>query len=235
MKVKSRKLKGKCKGEFWIEAIFSKQNFRLCGCLPVMSAAVLCKINRMKVFYFCLFTFYFLLALACRPAAVPISISNKPVSINNVPQTNLPLPPIKNIENLGWTLFNSKAEKLVDYRGKVVVLDFWATYCPPCLEEIPHLNALKNKYGADLQIVGLHVGGEEDAPRVPEFVERLKINYDLAYPEDALSNALMGTDNAIPQTFVFDRSGKLTKKIVGFDNFIKADLDEAIEQAINER
>jgi hypothetical protein len=72
---------------------------------------------------------------------------------------------------------------------------------------------VKNKYGADLQIVGLHVGGEEDQERVPEFVERLKINYALAYPEDALSNALMGTDNAIPQTFVFDRGGRLTKKL----------------------
>ena len=189
----------------------------------------------MRLFYFLLFTFYFLLTSACRPAAAPVSISNKPISINNVPQTNLPLPPIKNVENLGWTLFDSRRAKLSDYRGAVVVLDFWATYCPPCLEEIPHLNRLKNKYGADLQIVGLHVGGEEDQERVPEFVRRLEINYDLAYPEDALSNALMGTDNAIPQTFVFDRNGKLTKKIVGFDNIIKADLDEAIERAINER
>jgi len=189
----------------------------------------------MRLFYFLLFTFYFLLTSACRPAAAPVSISNKPISINNVPQTNLPLPPIKNVENLGWTLFDSRRATLSDYRGAVVVLDFWATYCPPCLEEIPHLNRLKNKYGADLQIVGLHVGDEEDREKVPEFVRRLEINYDLAYPEAALSNALMGADNAIPQTFVFDRSGKLTKKIVGFDNIIKADLDAAIEQAINER
>jgi len=189
----------------------------------------------MKVFYFLLFTFYFLLFSACRPAAAPVSISNRPVSINNVPQTNLPLPPTKNIENSGWTLFNQERRKLSDYQGKVVVLDFWATYCPPCLEEIPHLNELKNLYGADLQIVGLHVGGEEDQARVSEFVERLKIQYDLAYPEDELSRVLMGTQNAIPQTFVFDRKGKLTKKIIGFDNFLKAELDEAIEQAVNER
>ena len=189
----------------------------------------------MKAFYFLLFTFYFLLALACRPAAAPVSIGNKPVSINNVPQTNLPLPPAKNIENLGWTLFNRQRQKLSDFRGKVVVVDFWATYCPPCLEEIPQLNALKNKYGADLQIVGLHVGGAEDEARVPEFVERLKIEYDLAYPEDELSRILMGADSAIPQTFVFDRSGKLTKKIIGFDNFIKIELDAAIQLAINER
>lgn len=189
----------------------------------------------MKVFYFLLVAFYFLLFSACRPAAVPVSISNKPVSINHVPQTNLPLPLLKNAEDLGWTLFDSKTETLGDYSGKVVVLDFWATYCPPCLEEIPHLNDLKNKYGADLQIVGLHVGGEEDVARVPEFVERLRINYALAYPTDELSNALMGTNRAIPQTFVFNRSGKLVSKIVGFDNFIRADLDAAVEQAINER
>ena len=189
----------------------------------------------MKLFAFCFLPFAFCLLISCRPAATPVSISNKPVSINNVPQTNLPLPPTKNIENLGWTLFNQQREKLSDYKGKVIVLDFWATYCPPCLEEIPHLNELKNKYGGNLQIVGLHVGGDEDKPEVPKFVERLKINYALAYPEDELSMMLMGTNNAIPQTFVFNRTGKLTKKIIGFDNIIKIELDEAIEQAINER
>lgn len=189
----------------------------------------------MKVFAFCLSLLVFGLLTACRPAAAPVSVSDKPISINNIPQTNLPLPSVRNTENLGWTLFNNNAVKLNDYRGKVVVLDFWATYCPPCLEEIPHLNELKNKYGADLHIVGLHVGGEEDKVRVPEFVERLRIQYDLGYPQDALSTLLMGNDNAIPQTFVFDRTGKVTKKIIGFDNFIKADLDNAIESAINEK
>jgi len=189
----------------------------------------------MKVLRFLLLPFAFCLFASCRPAAAPVSISNRPVSINNVPQTNLPLPPLKNVENLGWTLFDNRAVTLGDYRGKVVVLDFWATYCPPCLEEIPHLNELKNKYGADLQIVGLHIGGDEDKARVPEFVQRLNVRYDLAYPQEELSSALMGTESAIPQTFVFDRNGKLTKKIIGFDNFIKTDLNQAIEQAINER
>ena len=185
----------------------------------------------MRFFAFFLLPFSFCLALACRPAATPVSVSNKPISINNIPQTNLPLPPGKNIENLGWTLFDGRAQKLGDYKGKVVVLDFWATYCPPCLEEIPHLVELQNKY-ADLQVVGLHVGGEEDAPQVPGFVEKLKINYVLAYPEDELNNVLLD-GSAIPQTFVFDRNGKLIERFVGYDQKIKSDLDKAIAQALN--
>jgi thiol-disulfide isomerase/thioredoxin len=112
------------------------------------------------------------------------------------------------------------------------VLDFWATYCPPCLEEIPHLVELQNKY-ADLKVVGLHVGGEEDMPKVPAFVEKLKMNYVLAYPEDELNSILLGNDNAIPQTFVFDRSGKLIERFVGYDLKVKNDLDRAVTQALN--
>ena len=185
----------------------------------------------MKFFYFLLFTFYFLFTIACRPAAAPVSVSNKPVSVNGVPRTNLPMP-IKNVETLGWDTFDGKTEKLGEFKGKVVVLDFWATYCPPCLEEIPHLVELQ-KNNSDLQVIGLHVGGEEDRPKVPAFVEKLKINYTLAYPEDTLSAALMGNESAIPQTFVFDREGNLVKKIVGFNNLIKIELDEAIQEALN--
>jgi len=188
----------------------------------------------MKIYAFCLLPFAFCLLTACRPAAAPVSVSNKPVSINDVPQTNLPLPPTKNIADLGWMLFDNKPEKLSDYKGKVVVLDFWATYCPPCLEEIPHLNQLQNKY-SDLQVVGLHVGGDEDSLKVPVFVKKLKINYVLAYPDDELIRVLFGNNSAIPQTFVFDRNGKLLKKFVGFDNIVKMNLDETIESAINER
>jgi thiol-disulfide isomerase/thioredoxin len=192
----------------------------------------------MKYFNFSLLIFVLLLFSACRPAAAPVSISNKPVSINDVPQTNVPMPPLKNVENLGWQNFDGinltpgQIQTLGELKGKVVVLDFWATYCPPCLEEIPHLVALQKQH-KDLQIVGLHVGGEEDLPKVPEFVEKLKINYTLAFPDDALSSALLGGESAIPQTFVFNREGKLVEKFVGFDAAVKNGLDMAILESLN--
>src|SRR5215204_3508547 len=174
----------------------------------------------MKLLAFLLFTFYFLLLAGCRPAAAPVSISNKPVSVNAVPLTNQPLPPSKPIDEMTWAALDGSTNqegsisKLKDFAGKVVILDFWATYCPPCIEEIPHLKELKARYGDDLVLIGLHVGGEEDRPKVPEFVEKLKIDYPLAAPEDALTSFIFGQESAIPQTAIFDRNGKLVKKIV---------------------
>ncbi|HVE58010.1 MAG TPA: TlpA disulfide reductase family protein [Pyrinomonadaceae bacterium] len=196
----------------------------------------------MKYFYFLLFTFYFLLSVACRPAAAPVAISNKPVSVNEIPVTNQPLPPTKAVEEMTWAEFDGKTnldgntKKLRDFQGKVVILDFWATYCPPCIEEIPHLKELQKKYGKEnLEVIGLHVGGEDDRPKVPAFAERLKIDYTLATPENELTRFVFGNTDNIPQTAIFDRKGKLVKKITGFDAQIKKELDSTIEKAVNEK
>jgi thiol-disulfide isomerase/thioredoxin len=187
----------------------------------------------MRIFAFFLLLFAFASA-ACRPAAAPVSISNKAVTVNRgAARTNLPMPPSKNIESLGWQNFDGKQQTIGDLKGKVIVLDFWATYCPPCLEEIPHLVKLQNENADSLQVVGLHVGGEEDRPKVPAFVEKLKINYLLAYPDESLMDTLLGSDDAIPQTFVFDKNGKLVKQFTGFSDEIKFNLDLAIQEALN--
>src|SRR3954447_5130859 len=87
----------------------------------------------MKYFYFLLFALC--LCAACRPAAAPDSISNNPVSVNEVPVANQPLPPAKPVEEMTWAVIDSKTNlegninKLRDFQGKAVVLDFWATNC----------------------------------------------------------------------------------------------------------
>lgn len=170
--------------------------------------------------------------LGCRPAASPVAIGNKPVSVNGVKMKDAPGQPVKSFAEMSWTSFEGAVSKLKDHRGKAVVLDFWATNCPPCIEEIPHLLELKARYGSDLEIVGLHVGDDEDREKVPEFVSRLKITYPLAYPDDSLTSFIFETESAIPQTAIFDRSGKMVKKIVGFNQRIRKDLDDAVELAV---
>lgn len=173
------------------------------------------------------------LSISCRPAAAPVAVGNKPVSVNDVPLKDAQARPTKPIHEMSWTSLDGSIHKLKDLKGKAVILDFWATYCPPCIEAIPHLKQLKSTYGEDLYLVGLHVGGEEDRPKIPEFIEKLQIDYPLAYPEDALSAFIFGSDSAIPQTAVFDREGRMIKKLTGFNEKIKAELDLAVEQAIS--
>lgn len=175
----------------------------------------------------------FLFFVSCRPAAAPVSISERPISNNRMPRTNFPVPPTKPLEKQGWTgLTDGKSEIMNDYKGKVLILDFWATYCPPCIEGIPHLRELNSRYGEDLAVVGLHVGGADDRPLVPEFIKRYKIDYLVATPEDELIYSLLGTDSRIPQTLVFDRKGELVQKFVSFDAEIGKQIDAAVEKTI---
>lgn len=136
---------------------------------------------------------------------------------------------------MSWTDAEQRVQKLSDLAGKAVILDFWATYCAPCREEIPHLNSLLAKHGSDnLHIVGLNVGGAEDQPRIPIFIKNTKIDYPIAFPEDELTRFIFGERSDIPQTAVFDRKGTMITKIIGFSPAIQRELDAAVEQAISQ-
>ncbi len=154
-----------------------------------------------------------------------------------MPTTNMPMPPSKPVEQLGWKDFKTKEKELLgNMKGKVVILDFWATYCPPCIKAIPHLKELQAKYGENgLQVIGLHVGGGEDEPKVPAFLEKHLVDYPIATPEDQLTYALLGDDNRIPQTLIFDRNGKLVKKFVSFDDVIAKQIDKVVEDTVNKK
>ena len=171
-------------------------------------------------------------AFGCRPAAAPVAVGNKPISINDRPTTNLPMAPTKPLAEMSWTDAHDRVQKIADMKGKAVVLDFWATYCGPCREAIPHLNSLAAKYGDDLLIVGLNVGGPEDRLKIPQFVATTRIDYPIAFPEDALSNFIFAERSDIPQTAVFNKNGEMIAKLVGYNEDIKKDLDAAIEKAV---
>lgn len=133
----------------------------------------------------------------------------------------------------GWSLLDNRRVRLADHAGKVVVLDFWATYCPPCVAEAPHLVALQRKYGKDgLVIVGLNVGGPEDRPKIPDFIQQTGVQYDLGIPDNVLVDSLMGNDDTIPQTFIFDRQGKLVKNFTGFTPEMGNEIEQSIQAAL---
>jgi len=115
----------------------------------------------------------------------------------------------------GFTLpqLNGQQIHLSDYRGKVVLLDFWATWCDPCREEVPHLVELQNRYrDRGLQIIGISM--DDDAEPVRDFYRRFNMNYPVAMG-DATTGEVYGGVLGLPIAFLIDRDGRVYSKHIG--------------------
>lgn len=112
---------------------------------------------------------------------------------------------------------------LDEAKGKVVLLNFWATWCGPCRAEIPDLIELQKKYKDQLEIIGLATD-EDDADEVKQFVEKEGINYRVAMGTDAL-RAKYGGIPALPTSFVIDPQGRIVQKHVGLNDPAIYDLE----------
>lgn len=181
-----------------------------------------------------------LLALCCcflsACNANDIKNSNEtPVISGPPPGTSYPMPPLKgtSLTDMGWELSDGRRAIFSEYKGQVLVLDFYATWCVPCRDSIPHLMGLHKKYEQQgLRIVGLNVGGPEDEAEVPGFAKEFGIQYALGKPNEDLVGLLLSDIDAIPQTFVFDRQGQLVDRLIGFGKESGARLDAAVESAL---
>jgi thiol-disulfide isomerase/thioredoxin len=112
--------------------------------------------------------------------------------------------PAPEIDLKDWT--NSKTLKLADLKGKIVVLDFWATWCGPCLASIPHTNELAAKYAKDVVIIGVcHPRGAE---KMKQVVDSKKIAYPVAVDEGGKLGKACQV-NGYPDYYLIDREGKL--------------------------
>lgn len=109
---------------------------------------------------------------------------------------------------------DGKKLKLSDLRGKTVLINFWATWCGPCIAEIPDLIALQEELGPEkFVVVGLSMDLiEEDI--VQEFVQSMEINYPIAIDEGAIAQEYGGIFS-LPTTIVIDKTGKIKQRTIG--------------------
>jgi thiol-disulfide isomerase/thioredoxin len=133
---------------------------------------------------------------------------------------------------MGWNVANGNRSTVGQLQGKVLILDFYATWCLPCRESVPHLIGLQRRYEKDLSVVGLNVGGPEDLEEVTNFANEFKIQYPLGVPDDELVRLLLADSDAIPQTFIFDRKGQLLERFVGFGATTGEEIDQVVEKAV---
>jgi len=108
--------------------------------------------------------------------------------------------------------------KLADYRGKVVIVDIWGTWCPPCRAEIPSFVELQKKYGPEgFQIIGLNyerVAEDQQLKVIQDFVKEMGINYPCAIGDSSTQSQVPNFEG-YPTTLFIDRSGKVRLKVVG--------------------
>lgn len=115
--------------------------------------------------------------------------------------------------NFDLTDLNGKQVKLSDYKGKVVFLNFWATWCPPCKKEIPDFIELQKKYSNQgFTFIGIAL---DDYQSVVKFTKDNKINYPVVIGDEALVKRY-GNIRGIPTSFLVGKDGKIAQRYEGF-------------------
>ena len=125
---------------------------------------------------------------------------------------------------------DGRTTRLSDFRGKAVLLNFWATWCGPCKIEMPWFVDLQKQYGSQgLQIVGVAM---DDASKedIGKFAQEMGVNYPILIGKESVGDQYGGVP-ALPESFLITRDGKIIDKIIGLRG--KAEIEDAIKKALN--
>ncbi len=123
--------------------------------------------------------------------------------------------------------------RLSDQRGRVVLLDFWSTFCEPCKAEFPHLRAM---YDADrskgLVVVGVAMDGPETVADVTSFVKRFDLDFPVVTDDDSRIASLYNPKKSMPLSVLIDRAGRIVAVREGYnpgdETLVAADVDKAL-------
>ena len=128
--------------------------------------------------------------------------------------------------------------KLSSYSGKVLLVNLWATWCGPCRQEIPELVKLHKEFQSQgVEMVGLSTENPDDsAESVREFVQNYNVDYRVGWSGPDVAVTLMQGRDAIPQSFVISRTGRVVKRFIGFNPMqTPTQMRDAIQEALNDK
>lgn len=173
------------------------------------------------------------IALAGLPACTGNSSNN---AENTAPKSEYPPVPAAIMQAELKGLDGGKF-KIEDYKGKVVLVNLWATWCGPCKGEMPHLIELQNTHKEKgFEILGLDTDENDTEDKVKSFAEEMKLNYKLGWiDEEPYKNLIkISKFQAIPQSFLISREGQLLGVFTGGSPTTIAKLKEIVGKAVNE-
>jgi len=125
---------------------------------------------------------------------------------------------------------NGHPARLSDYRGKIVLLNFWATWCGPCRVETPWLVELYTQYRSrGMEIVGVSMDDEGSGDAIVSFMKERRVNYTILEGNDAVAAAYGGA-RFLPQTFLIGRTGKILSRMSGLHS--RTELENLIRRAL---
>jgi thiol-disulfide isomerase/thioredoxin len=128
------------------------------------------------------------------------------------------------------TAFDGSTVDLAALRGKIVVVNFWASWCPPCVEEMPSLNRFAQAYAPKgVEVVAISV--DDDPKAYKEFLDKNHLTLVTARDPDKKINAQYGTFR-YPETYIADRQGRLVRKIVGEANWLDPRVIEIFDDLL---
>ncbi len=145
-----------------------------------------------------------------------------------LPQNGQPAPPFRVVSTSGQSI------SMANYRGYVLVVEFFATWCGGCKDSIPHLIDLQRAYGKQgLQILGLDIGQGDDLNDLKNFVAKKKITYPMAMADEDLVYDGFGI-RMIPSLFIINKKGILVERLNGFNDDNRKILETTIKKLVAE-
>jgi len=125
---------------------------------------------------------------------------------------------------------DGKTVKLSDYKGKAVLLNFWATWCEPCKIEMPWFVELQKQYGPQgLQVLGVAMD-DTDPKDISDFAHKMGVNYPIAVGKEAVGDQYGGIPY-LPSTFYIDRDGKVVDRVYGLVS--RSEIEDDIKKALS--
>lgn len=139
--------------------------------------------------------------------------------------------PIVNTQTTDAIFLDADGNKvsLSSLQGKVVFVNFWATWCPPCIKEMPSIQTLKDKMkGKDVVFLLVDVDGKYDKAKA--FMDKKNLDLPIYTPAEAISKTYLGS--SIPTTIIFDKKGNMIQRIVGGADFASAEVEKFMHQVL---